>query len=746
MMTTATIDTVTTNKLSQTALYYAKSGWHVFPLAPREKTPLASLAPKGVHDATNDQVIVSRWWEQCPDANIGLHCGASGLLVLDFDTDKSDFAGGELLERLRNEYHTTTARSGSGGYHLLYQQPDGDTLGNGRGKLPKGVDVRGQGGYIVVAPSIHPNGNPYTWEVFPVELPPQPLPGFLLDILRPQKSTPAQPVHPNGNGTHPTGNAPTAAELMEMATRQAGADGRNNTGLWLACQLRDNGYTKAEAWNIMRTYQRTVENDKAGDPYTESEAQKTCDSAYSQQPRSPWTPITPYTNGSGAHHVSEPPPWLGVDDVGAVDWVGNDETSEAGAMDDSMNDDEGEETSHPLDVETPPIALGWIDEYADLMTTLTGSPREFNLVCGLVTVATAIQRKARLRMAFADIYPNIYAAIIARSSVYHKSSALHKPRSLMRRALLDRLILSEQMTSEGLLAQLQGQPSGVVIRDEIGTLFGSDKVKYLITLKPDLTALFDCLPYSRRLSNLEIKVDAPYLNILGATTPARFYEAVTSTDWQDGFLARWLFVLPEGEPDFDAMTGLYEEKHDTEIGRLAVTLQNLDRQREQDFILAPDAFTLWDGWQRQAAKDAYYHGDDRIAAVVTRYSAYALKFALILAAVNGEWGTVTSSTMQTAIHLADSFKRSVARLLREKEEYQVSGAKLQKVFKAIQFLNAGGNGVITKKIQQRTGMQAAQLTPCIEKLMEVGAIAQKQAGRGFRYWATTGELPIRTWK
>ena len=240
-------------------------------------------------------------------------------------------------------------------------------------------------------------------------------------------------------------------------------------------------------------------------------------------------------------------------------------------------------------------------------------------------------------------------------------------------------------------------------------------------------------------------MDAPFLNILGATTPARFYDAITATDWQDGFMARWLFVLPEGEPDFDAVAGLYEAQHDAEIGRLAVTLQNLDRQREQDFTLAGDAFSLWDGWQRQTAKDAYYYGDDTIAAVVTRYSAYALKFSLILAAVNGEWGRVTLPTMQTAIHLADSFKRSVARLLREKDEHLVSGAQLQKVFKAIQILNTDGKGVTTKSILQRAHLRKAQLTPCLEKLSEIGAIAYQKVGNGTRYWAMTEELPIRSW-
>ena len=280
------------------------------------------------------------------------------------------------------------------------------------------------------------------------------------------------------------------------------------------------------------------------------------------------------------------------------------------------DDDEPQEPS-PLDAQPQhDIKLGWVDDYAELMSRLTGSPAEFNRLTGLVLAATVIQRRARLRMSFADIYPNIYATILAPSSVYHKSSALGKVRQVIERAGLDKLLLSELMTSEGLLGQLQGKPSGVVIRDEIGTLFDSHQTKYLRNLKPDLTALYDCFPYSRRLSAIEIKVERPYLNIIGATTPDRFFDGVAAIDWRDGFLARWLFVLPEAEPNWDAMAGLYTTEHDAQVGAIATPLVNLDRQHDTDFVLVGDAFALWDAWQRQAAKEAFYYGDDTTAAIV----------------------------------------------------------------------------------------------------------------------------------
>ncbi|MFN8469339.1 MAG: DUF3987 domain-containing protein [Caldilineaceae bacterium] len=412
-------------------------------------------------------------------------------------------------------------------------------------------------------------------------------------------------------------------------------------------------------------------------------------------------------------------------------------------------DDEQETPSplmRPLPDQMP--SLGWIDSYADLMTRLTGSPREFNVLGGLMVVASAIQRRAVLRMAFGDVYTNLFGAYIARSSVYHKSSALGKARQMLKRANLDGLLMAELATSEGLLKELAAQGSGLIVRDEIGTLFGSHNQKYLVTLKPDLTALYDCYPYSRRLSNDAVDVPAPYLNILGATTPTRFFESVSYTDWQDGFLARWLFVTPNSEPDFDAMTGLFTAEHDAAIGALSAVLVNIDRQHETTFMLAGDAHGIWDRWQRQAAREAYYYGNDVEAAIVTRYAAYALKFAMILAAVNGSWGTVSAETMTTAIVLADMFKNNIGRLLAERSDYGISGAKLQKVFAVVK--KKGSTEGVTKTVimQNVRGVRADDATACIEKLLEVGAIVERctASGKSKRYVAVAEELPIKSWK
>lgn len=169
-----------TTKLARAAVWYARHGWKIFPLRPHTKEPFAKL---GVYNATGDLRQVGRWWQIWPQANIGLHCGASGILALDADAYKDGYAGDEFLAGADEQ--TVTNLTGSGGAHLLFQMPEGAKYGNATGDLPPGIDIRGWGGYIVLPPSVHPNGTPYQWELGygPHEIALLPLPECLREIL-----------------------------------------------------------------------------------------------------------------------------------------------------------------------------------------------------------------------------------------------------------------------------------------------------------------------------------------------------------------------------------------------------------------------------------------------------------------------------------------------------------------------------------------------------------------------------------
>ena len=152
------------------------------------KHPIGSLAPRGLHDASLDAETVTSWWRSAPYANIGVPTGtASGLVVIDVDTDKGGDDGLFYLQREHGEFPVTAmAITGGGGYHYLFRHPGGGTrIKNSVRNLGEGLDVRGDGGYIIVAPSSHRSGRRYEWEAscHPKDVLPAALPDWLQAMI-----------------------------------------------------------------------------------------------------------------------------------------------------------------------------------------------------------------------------------------------------------------------------------------------------------------------------------------------------------------------------------------------------------------------------------------------------------------------------------------------------------------------------------------------------------------------------------
>jgi hypothetical protein len=163
------------------AVAYARHGRPVFPChwhGERRKRPLIE---HGLHAATTDIVQICTWWERWPAALIGMPTGnASGLVVLDIDTKDPAANGFDTLKALGKAVlpETPQARTAGGGLHV-YFVTIGIEIRNSIGQhgLGPGLDVRGEGGYVIL-PS---PGSGYTWD--PVwnfdTVAPLPAPGWL---------------------------------------------------------------------------------------------------------------------------------------------------------------------------------------------------------------------------------------------------------------------------------------------------------------------------------------------------------------------------------------------------------------------------------------------------------------------------------------------------------------------------------------------------------------------------------------
>jgi hypothetical protein len=163
----------------QAALDYAGRGFSVIPCRP-DKKPFISWTDYQKRRATGEEI--REWWGKWPGAMIGIVCGEiSGLFVVDCDTE----AGYEAIQKLiPDSLIVPIARTPRGGWHLWFIYPMGSKITIGAGVMP-GVDIRGEGGFVVAPPSINGDGKGYTWQegLSLGEVEPAPLPSALLSAL-----------------------------------------------------------------------------------------------------------------------------------------------------------------------------------------------------------------------------------------------------------------------------------------------------------------------------------------------------------------------------------------------------------------------------------------------------------------------------------------------------------------------------------------------------------------------------------
>jgi hypothetical protein len=240
--------------LLRMALQYAALGLPVIPLHEVLPTGQCSCGrqsctskgkhprtPHGCKDGSTDADTIAGWWERWPTANVGICTGRqAGIFVVGPDGQAGIDALAELERQHGSLPRTPLARTGSGGCHLVFRFP-AELIGNARNHRDLPIDIRGEGGYIVAAPSRNANGL-YEWVNDPDETDLADAPDWLLCWCRKEgasaspEQAPAAPA--NGHTINPfvpkASNGPSvlkraAAYVGKMPPAVSGRGGHNQT-------------------------------------------------------------------------------------------------------------------------------------------------------------------------------------------------------------------------------------------------------------------------------------------------------------------------------------------------------------------------------------------------------------------------------------------------------------------------------------------------------------------------------------
>ncbi len=512
--------------LLESALEYAAKGWAVFPLASGTKIPMAGS--HGYKDATTDLAQIMKWWNDVPDANIGIATEASGLLVVDVDPRNLGYEWEHIEEVHSNTYVVSTA---GGGLHAYYQLPDFPHVKS----IAPGVDIKGYGGYVVAPPSTTEQG--FYSDVVRLGVPP--LPEWLQTLC---KANLRPPVLKMMSSTSPLDDRPgslynadaTWEEILEphgWVKVRTGSEGEvywRRPGKVLGISAVSGGSAEDVFWcfSSSTVLESEASYNKFG-LYTHlnfngdySEAARSLSDRYTAG----GIRVTSFSNNSGQN---DPIILPGTGDMGAD-------------QSDSDNTLHSEE-----EVRYRPNLIREYIEYAGRRTDASPDYHEAVILGLLATLAG----DTRANLSVGQLPLNLYLLLVGPSTRSRKSTSQKIGKELLEAVMPDAL-LADRLTGEGAIYNLaaRGYMSSLWMPDEFGVTLSQVYTRdFMRPLEELFLTLYGENKYVYQRAGSVVNVNGVRLSITGAATPQSIAgagpDAVLS-----GLLPRFGVVFPDVRP------------------------------------------------------------------------------------------------------------------------------------------------------------------------------------------------------
>jgi len=498
----------------------------------------APLTRNGFKDATCDPDKLAVMFANVAAVMIGMPTGeASGIVVLDVDQKENRQGMDWLNENSHRMVQTRTVRTGSGGLHIYFRHP-GRQVKNQNDKIAPGIDVRGDGGYVIVPPT---NG----YDVAD-NAPIADIPDWLMPALCPdEQPRPAPaPYRPQREQANTYGQAALDAECDAI---RSAPFGQQESTLNAAC-VKIGGLV-------------------AGGEINEGAARSALFNAAcsmpSQQGRVPWQPnrlrskVDSALRDGMATPRSAPEPDVIIQHNPAAPFI------------ERINREYAAQVAKPLPV-TPDLldVDGVLKLIVDECVRTAIRPQPFlALGAAICAVGVLAGRKYRNRT---DLRTNMYVAAIAESG----GGKDHAP-EIVRRALvsagLDRYLGGETLASgRAVLSSLEQHPARLFQVDELGlflkTITGKHAPGHKADIWSELMKLYSRAKgvylgteYANQKENARVNLQMPHACFNGTTTPGTFWQALEGGAMFDGSLARFLvFITDNDRPTRNKRSGIFD--------------------------------------------------------------------------------------------------------------------------------------------------------------------------------------------
>ncbi len=271
-------------------------------------------------------------------------------------------------------------------------------------------------------------------------------------------------------------------------------------------------------------------------------------------------------------------------------------------------------------------ACGFTHDYHQYADPLTEAPWRYHSFAALAVVAAVVGRKIYLVQGARDVYPNIWVALVGKSSQLKKSTVLR-----IASDLIDdhnrKLLFPEDFSREALYDALAEQGSGIFIWNELGGVLRAFENNYMAGTKELLTELYDCPAAKvRKLKTKEIIIKDACPTVLCASTVDWLNGNMKQVDLRSGFAARFVYV-PAEEPS--AILSNPPSRNLVLRDSLLSQMARLS-QLSGKMHLTPEAAKEYDDWYRKmhyAIRALPI--SSRVHSFASRLQNYGLKFAML---------------------------------------------------------------------------------------------------------------------